>query len=74
MSTGTNARSLMRSRRSVMLSPTGCSTRIYLGERLGLYRALATSGPLTVAEQAAAAAINQRYTREWLEQRAVADA
>ena len=45
---------------------------IYLGERLGLYRALATSGPVTVAELASAAGINRRYAREWLEQQAVA--
>ena len=45
---------------------------IYLGERLGLYRALATSGPLTVAEMASTAGINERYAREWLEQQAVA--
>jgi hypothetical protein len=41
---------------------------------MSTYRALATSGPLTVAELAAPAATNQRYTREWLEQQAVADA
>jgi 2-polyprenyl-3-methyl-5-hydroxy-6-metoxy-1,4-benzoquinol methylase len=45
---------------------------VYLGERLGLYRALATSGRLTAAEMASAAGINQRYAREWLEQQAVA--
>jgi len=45
---------------------------VYLGERLGLYHALATSGPLTVAELASAAGINQRYAREWLEEQAVA--
>jgi 2-polyprenyl-3-methyl-5-hydroxy-6-metoxy-1,4-benzoquinol methylase len=45
---------------------------VYLGDRLGLYRALSTSGRLTAAELAAAAGINQRYAREWLEQQAVA--
>jgi SAM-dependent methyltransferase len=45
---------------------------VYLGDRLGLYRALAAGGPLTAAELAAAAGINQRYAREWLEQEAVA--
>jgi 2-polyprenyl-3-methyl-5-hydroxy-6-metoxy-1,4-benzoquinol methylase len=45
---------------------------VYLGERLGLYRALAESGPLTSAGLAEAAGINQRYAREWLEQQAVA--
>jgi 2-polyprenyl-3-methyl-5-hydroxy-6-metoxy-1,4-benzoquinol methylase len=45
---------------------------VYLGEQLGLYRALATAGPLTAAGIAAAAGINERYAREWLEQQAVA--
>ena len=45
---------------------------VYLGERLGLYHALNTSGPLTAAGLAAAAGINARYAREWLEQQAVA--
>ena len=44
---------------------------VYLGERLGLYRALA-AGPLTEAELASKAGINERYAREWLEQEAVA--
>jgi 2-polyprenyl-3-methyl-5-hydroxy-6-metoxy-1,4-benzoquinol methylase len=45
---------------------------IYLGERLGLYRALADSGPLAADGLATAAGINKRYAREWLEQEAVA--
>jgi 2-polyprenyl-3-methyl-5-hydroxy-6-metoxy-1,4-benzoquinol methylase len=45
---------------------------VYLGDRLGLYRALKTAGPLTAAGLAAAAGINERYAREWLEQEAVA--
>src|ERR1700732_4311241 len=45
---------------------------VYLGERLGLYRALATSGPLTATGLAAAPGIAQRNAREWLEQEAVA--
>jgi ubiquinone/menaquinone biosynthesis C-methylase UbiE len=44
---------------------------IYLGERLGLYRALADGGPATAPELAARAGIDQRYAREWLEQQAV---
>src|SRR5262249_50602061 len=43
----------------------------YLGDRLGLYRALATAGPCTSAELAAQTGANERYTREWLEQQAV---
>jgi len=45
---------------------------VWLGERLGLYRALADDGPATAAELAKRAGINDRYAREWLEQQAVA--
>jgi 2-polyprenyl-3-methyl-5-hydroxy-6-metoxy-1,4-benzoquinol methylase len=45
---------------------------VYLGDRLGLYRALAAAGPLNAAGLAAKAGINERYAREWLEQEAVA--
>jgi ubiquinone/menaquinone biosynthesis C-methylase UbiE len=45
---------------------------VYLGAELGLYRVLAASGPLTVAELADRADIAPRYAREWLEQQAVA--
>jgi 2-polyprenyl-3-methyl-5-hydroxy-6-metoxy-1,4-benzoquinol methylase len=45
---------------------------LYLGERLGLYRALVALGGATPAELAAAAGIAERYAREWLEQQAVA--
>jgi 2-polyprenyl-3-methyl-5-hydroxy-6-metoxy-1,4-benzoquinol methylase len=45
---------------------------VYLGAELGLYRALADHGPLTVAELAERAGIAPRYAREWLEQQAVA--
>jgi SAM-dependent methyltransferase len=44
---------------------------LYLGDRLGLYRALADGGPATSAELAARAGIAERYAREWLEQQAV---
>jgi len=44
---------------------------VYLGDRLGLYRALADSGRATSAELAARAAVDERYVREWLEQQAV---
>src|ERR671920_2179683 len=45
---------------------------IYVGERLGLYRALAEGGAAMAPELAAATATNERYAREWLEQQAVA--
>ncbi len=45
---------------------------IYLGDRLGLYQALAEFGPVTSGELATRAVTHERYTREWLEQQAVA--
>jgi precorrin-6B methylase 2 len=45
---------------------------VYLGERLGLYSALAQGGPTTSAELAARTGTTERYVREWLEQQAVA--
>jgi 2-polyprenyl-3-methyl-5-hydroxy-6-metoxy-1,4-benzoquinol methylase len=45
---------------------------IYLGDRLGLYQALAELGPATPGELATQAGTHERYTREWLEQQAVA--
>jgi 2-polyprenyl-3-methyl-5-hydroxy-6-metoxy-1,4-benzoquinol methylase len=46
---------------------------VYIGETLGLYRALADKGPLTSSELAEAAGIHERYAREWLEQQAASD-
>lgn len=40
---------------------------VYLGERLGLYRALAMEGPATSAELAGRTGTTERYVREWLE-------
>jgi SAM-dependent methyltransferase/predicted transcriptional regulator len=45
---------------------------VYLGDRLGLYRALAERGDASSAELAAATGTQERYVREWLEQQAVA--
>ena len=42
----------------------------YLGDRLGLYRALAEAGPLSPADLAGRTGIHERYAREWLEQQA----
>ena len=44
---------------------------IYVGDRLGLYHALA-EGPRTADELAGATGMHPRYAREWLEQQAVA--
>jgi ubiquinone/menaquinone biosynthesis C-methylase UbiE len=43
----------------------------YIGDKLGLYRSLATEGPATVADLASRTGIHPRYAREWLEQQAV---
>jgi 2-polyprenyl-3-methyl-5-hydroxy-6-metoxy-1,4-benzoquinol methylase len=43
---------------------------VYLGERLGLYRALHADGPATSAELAARTGTAERYIREWLEHHA----
>jgi SAM-dependent methyltransferase len=45
---------------------------VYLGDRLGLYRALADIEPATSGELADAAKLNERYVREWLEQQTTA--
>lgn len=44
---------------------------VYLGDRFGLYRALADSDACTPAQLASRAGIQERYAREWLEQQAV---
>jgi 2-polyprenyl-3-methyl-5-hydroxy-6-metoxy-1,4-benzoquinol methylase len=43
---------------------------VYIGDRLGLYRALAEHGPASAAELAGAAGLHERYVLEWLEQQA----
>jgi SAM-dependent methyltransferase len=42
------------------------SSLAYIGQKLGLYKALAASGPLTAAELAEKTNTNERYVREWL--------
>jgi 2-polyprenyl-3-methyl-5-hydroxy-6-metoxy-1,4-benzoquinol methylase len=46
---------------------------VYLGDRLGYYRALADAngGALTSRDLAERAGTNERYTREWLEQQTI---
>lgn len=44
---------------------------VHIGNRLGLYRALADVEPATSGELAAALGLSERYVREWLEQQAV---
>jgi SAM-dependent methyltransferase len=44
---------------------------VYLGDQLGLYRALADGGAATPRELAERTGTHERYAREWLEQQAV---
>lgn len=44
---------------------------LYVGQKLGLYAALATDGPLDAAGLARRTGTQPRYVREWLEQQAV---
>ncbi len=44
---------------------------VYVGDQLGLYRALRDRGSATSTELAKRAGIDERYAREWLEQQAV---
>jgi SAM-dependent methyltransferase len=44
---------------------------VYLGDRLGWYRALSSHGPASAAELARRTDTQVRYAREWLEQQAV---
>jgi SAM-dependent methyltransferase len=43
---------------------------VYLGDELGLYKAMAGAGPVTPAALAAATATDERYVREWLDNQA----
>ncbi len=45
---------------------------VYLGDRLGWYRSLASDGPASAVELARRTETEVRYAREWLEQQAVA--
>ncbi len=48
------------------------SLMIHLGDRLGLYRAMAGRGPLTAAQLAAATGMQERWLLEWLRGQAAA--
>jgi SAM-dependent methyltransferase len=48
------------------LAATHHAVTVAVGDRLGLYRALADCGPATAREVADAAGCDERYTREWL--------
>jgi SAM-dependent methyltransferase len=42
------------------------SALVYIGQKLGLYKAMAAAGPITPAELAQQTKTNERYVREWL--------
>jgi 2-polyprenyl-3-methyl-5-hydroxy-6-metoxy-1,4-benzoquinol methylase len=46
---------------------------VYLGHRLGLFQAIADTGPVTPSELATKTGYQERYLREWLECLAVGD-
>lgn len=41
------------------------TAHVYIGDRLGLFKTLAQSGPLTTVELAATTGLKERYLREW---------
>lgn len=43
---------------------------VVLGDRLGIYRALAAEGPVTAGELAGVTGLDERYLREWLSNQA----
>src|SRR5207248_8879852 len=45
---------------------------VVIGDKLGLYKALADGGPLTAAELAKRTGTAERYVREWLANQAAA--
>ena len=42
------------------------SSLVYIGQKLGLYKAMADGGPVTPAELSQRTSTNERYIREWL--------
>jgi hypothetical protein len=59
-----------------MLSDLGGAASVALvriGDALGLYKTMHERGPMTVAELAGAAGVNERYLREWLSHQAASN-
>lgn len=48
------------------VSGAALSGMIYVGDQVGLFKAMAGAGPLTSAEIATKAGLQERYVREWL--------
>jgi 2-polyprenyl-3-methyl-5-hydroxy-6-metoxy-1,4-benzoquinol methylase len=49
------------------------STLVYLGDSLGLYKAMQDAGPLTSNELAEKTGLNERWVREWLRNQGAAE-
>jgi 2-polyprenyl-3-methyl-5-hydroxy-6-metoxy-1,4-benzoquinol methylase len=54
------------------LKGMGVSAMIYLGDKLGLYRALDGAGPVTSEELAKKTGLHERWVREWIRGQAAA--
>jgi 2-polyprenyl-3-methyl-5-hydroxy-6-metoxy-1,4-benzoquinol methylase len=54
------------------LKGMGVSAMIYLGDKLGLYRALDDAGPVTSEELAKKTGLHERWVREWIRGQAAA--
>ena len=50
-----------------LLSGAVMSGMVYLGDRMGLYRALEDAGPLTSQELADKTGLHERWIREWIQ-------
>jgi SAM-dependent methyltransferase len=48
------------------LGATALTGLLYIGDKVGLFKAMVGAGPLTVAEVAAKSGLQARYVREWL--------
>src|SRR5688572_17796925 len=49
------------------LAAAGLAPLSYIGDRLGIFKAMSGAGPLTAAELAKRTGLNHRYIRAWLE-------
>src|SRR5687768_14526624 len=55
------------------LGATESTVLVIIGDKLGLYKAMADSKPVTPAELASRTGTTERYVREWLSNQAAAD-
>lgn len=55
------------------VAAAACAPLSYLGDRLGLFKVMAASGPITASELAEKTGLNVRYARAWLEAMTVAE-